>query len=537
MAPQLLISLFLLFLLLLLYPVKPDNNGGPLLDVFTDGCRGPETINMTLNGVAVIDNSGRLILTNQSLGSVGHAFYKNPIQFKNSSGKVHSFSTSFAFAIIDESGKQGGDGFAFTISPTAELPGSLPGPYLGLFNATNDGNVSNNIFAVEFDTVKDLNFSDIDDNHVGIDLNSVVSKISVPVQQFVQGNKADLNLKSGQVIQAWVLYDSLTNELDIKLSIESAQPRKIKKADVVEEWELDIGPHRFSYKELMKATKGFGDKEVLGFGGFGRVYKGTLPNSDTQVAVKRVSHDSKQGLQEFVSEIASIGRLRHRNLVQLLGWCRRQADLLLVYEFMPNGSLDKYLFDEPKAILSWEQRFKIIKGVASGLLYLHEEWEQTVVHRDIKAGNVLLDSDFNGRLSDFGLAKLYEHGSNPCTTRVVGTLGYLAPELTRTGKPTTNSDVFAFGALLLEVARPSMKHVVRYLEREVPLPEEIASPNAYYKSRGVHGFDDYYLKSFPTTSSCFEKGTTWSSVGNDEDVDVEAAITSPLPLFNKNNGR
>ena len=136
-----------------------------------------------------------------------------------------------------------------------------------------------------------------------------------------------------------------------------------------------------------------------------------------------------------------------------------------------NGSLDKYLFDEPKAILSWEQRFKIIKGVASGLLYLHEECEQTVVHRDIKAGNVLLDSEFNGRLSDFGLAKLYARGSNPSTTKVVGTLGYLAPELTRTGKPTTSSDVFAFGALLLEVVCGRRPIDVKALPEELMLVE------------------------------------------------------------------
>ena len=152
-----------------------------------------------------------------------------------------------------------------------------------------------------------------------------------------------------------------------------------------------------------------------------------------------------------MSRVGSIGHLRHQNLVQLLGCYRRQGDLLLVYEFMPNVSLDKYLFDEPKAIFSWEQRFKIIKGVASRLLYLHEEWEQTVVHRDIKASNVLLDSEFNSKLSDFGLAKLYERGSNPSTTKVVGTLGYLAPMLARTSLPTTSSNVFAFDTLLLEV--------------------------------------------------------------------------------------
>ncbi|EHA8592434.1 putative L-type lectin-domain containing receptor kinase S.4 [Cocos nucifera] len=123
---------------------------------------------------------------------------------------------------------------------------------------------------------------------------------------------------------------------------------------------------------------------------------------------------------------------------------------------MPNGSLDKFLFfdDEyrlSKSLLLWAQRFRILRGVASALLYLHEEWEHVVIHRDIKASNVLLDADLNGRLGDFGLAKLYEHGANPSTTRVVGTLGYLAPELTRTGKATTSSDVFAFGALVLEV--------------------------------------------------------------------------------------
>jgi serine/threonine protein kinase len=127
---------------------------------------------------------------------------------------------------------------------------------------------------------------------------------------------------------------------------------------------------------------------------------------------------------------------------------------------MPNGSLDKYLYAPEATVgqaatgllsLSWPLRIRILRGVASALLYLHEEWDHVVLHRDIKASNVLLDSEFNGRLGDFGLAKLYEHGANPSTTRVVGTLGYLAPELTRTGRATTGCDVFAFGALILEV--------------------------------------------------------------------------------------
>ncbi|KAJ0021083.1 hypothetical protein Pint_32754 [Pistacia integerrima] len=147
-----------------------------------------------------------------------------------------------------------------------------------------------------------------------------------------------------------------------------------------------------------------------------------------------------------------MGRLRHRNLVQLRGYCRRKGEFILVYDYMPNGSLDKLLYSNTEPNLNWFQRFGIIRGIAAGLLYLHDGWEQVVLHRDIKPGNVLLDAELNGRLGDFGLAKLYDHGSNPQTTKLVGTIGYLAPEFIRTGKATTSTDVFAFGAFMLEVA-------------------------------------------------------------------------------------
>ncbi|KAH9661566.1 L-type lectin-domain containing receptor kinase SIT2 [Citrus sinensis] len=228
--------------------------------------------------------------------------------------------------------------------------------------------------------------------------------------------------------------------------------KKKKYEEVYEDWEKEYSPHRFSYKNLYKATKGFKDKEIIGRGGSGKVYRGVLPSSHAEIAVKKVCHDSDHGMKQFVSEIVSMGKLRHRNLVQLRGYCRRKGELLLVYDYMPNGSLDKILYSNTRPSLNWFQRFRIIKGVAFGLLYLHEEWEQVVLHRDIKPANVLLDADLEGKLGDFGLARLYDHGNDLHTTNVVGTVGYLAPELLRNGRGTTSTDVYAFGVFMLEVA-------------------------------------------------------------------------------------
>ncbi|XP_010520255.1 PREDICTED: receptor like protein kinase S.3 [Tarenaya hassleriana] len=217
---------------------------------------------------------------------------------------------------------------------------------------------------------------------------------------------------------------------------------KTKYEEVQEEWEEDYGPQRFSYKALYKATKGFKDSEVVRTEANGMVYRGKL-SSNAQIAVKRVSLDMDQETKHIVSQIVGIGKLRHKNLVQLLGYCRRKGELLLVYDYMPYGNLDDFLFNGEKPNLSWSKRFHIIKGVASALLYLHD---QVFLHRDVKAANVLLDEDLNGRL-DFGLSRF---GTN--RNHVLGSVGYVAPELIITGMPMTKADVYAFGALLLEVA-------------------------------------------------------------------------------------
>jgi len=257
-----------------------------------------------------------------------------------------------------------------------------------------------------------------------------------------------------KVLQIVLPIASATLVLAVGVAIYALVRRRVKYAELREDWETAFGPHRFSYKDLFHATRGLSDKHLLGAGGFGSVYKGVLRKSNTEVAVKKVSHESKQGMKEFIAVVVSMRRLRHRNLVPLLGYCRRKGQLLLVYDCMSNGSLDKYLHNDPSkggGTLDWPQRLHIIRGVASGLSYLHEDWEQIVIHRDVKASNVLLDDQMNGRLGDFGLARLYDHGSDARTTHVVGTMGYLAPELGHTGKATPSTDVFAFGAFVLEV--------------------------------------------------------------------------------------
>uniref|UniRef100_A0A0E0MA41 non-specific serine/threonine protein kinase n=1 Tax=Oryza punctata TaxID=4537 RepID=A0A0E0MA41_ORYPU len=520
---------------------------------------------LSLDGSATVLRGGALQLTNDSNNIMGHAFFNSPVQMvRDNNADVVSFSTVFVFDIVTN-GSGGGHGLAFVVAASKVLPGATAEQYLGLLGKNNMGDPSNHVFAVEFDTVQANGLlNETNGNHVGVDLNSLVSNVSEPAAYFTDdGGERNVTLESAQPIQAWVDYDGSAKILNVTIAPVTSVPtrprrplishavdllpnlkqemyvgfssstgklasshyvlawsfrtggaarpidlsrlprvpkkpapppsasvvikivalscaatvtvivaaigvalwlrRRAALADTLEEWELDH-PHRFPYRELYMATKGFKNSELLGAGGFGQVYRGVLRRSRDVVAVKRISSNGKQGMREFVAEVSSLGQMRHRNLVELRGWCKRGQDLLLVYEFMPNGSLDALLFGgaaagkspspapAPATPLTWEQRVRILRGVASGLVYLHEEWEHVVVHRDVKASNVLLGADMGARLGDFGLARLYEHGGDPATTRVVGTLGYMAPELTVTGKATTATDVFAYGALLLEAA-------------------------------------------------------------------------------------
>ncbi|CAH1445045.1 unnamed protein product [Lactuca virosa] len=521
---------------------------------------GPENQNLdirTEGDGAYISDSG-IQVTPDGIGSdrsqkAGRAIYLTPFHlWDNKSNELASFSTNFTFLIDSNRARTYADGLTFFLAQNNSV--ICRGGGMGLpINATTI--VATNPFvAVEFDTYSNV-WDPVDSNnasigdHVGITINSVIS---------VRHQKWFSNITGGRVCQAWVTYDSVSNNLSVSFtgfqnntivrqvglvytvdlrnvlpewvifgfsaatgalfqknnvrswSFSSSDlqvdennrlppdvgPNPVKNSSRVglvvgisvgvtflavfsfvlwrwkkkksredehedeesgfdiemnNEFEMGTGPKRFSYQELARSTGEFSENEKLGEGGFGGVYRGFLKDSNTYIAVKRVSKSSKQGIKEYASEVKIISRLRHRNLVQLIGWCHEKSELLLVYEFMENGSLDSHLF-KAKTLLTWGTRNKIAHGLASALLYLHEEWEQCVLHRDIKSSNVMLDSNFNAKLGDFGLAKLVDHEKGSQTTMLAGTLGYMAPECLVTGKATKESDVFSFGVVALEIA-------------------------------------------------------------------------------------
>lgn len=207
----------------------------------------------------------------------------------------------------------------------------------------------------------------------------------------------------------------------------------------------------FSINELNTATDNFHQRNKIGRGGFGTVYKGQLKNG-TPVAVKKLSAFSKQGLREFLTEIETISNVQHQNLVQLIGCCVHGPNRILVYEYLENKSLDYALLGSRRAVnLEWSKRTAICLGTARGLAYLHEELVPHIVHRDIKASNILLDKDFAPKIGDFGLAKLFPDDITHISTKIAGTTGYLAPEYALGGQLTMKADIYSFGVVVLEV--------------------------------------------------------------------------------------
>ncbi|RZC46850.1 hypothetical protein C5167_039809 [Papaver somniferum] len=522
-------------------------NNDPRINFQGDSIRNGSFIEVTRNNAGLY-----------KISSVGRAIYSEAIQLWDATtGRMTDFETHFSFIIDAHNATMAGDGMAFFLAPFGSiLPPYSWGGSLALLtsNVSQKNLATNQIVAVEFDTYK--NTWDASSDHIGINVNSVVSVATEPL--------AHRSIRDGRKANAWVTYNSATTNLSVLLSydekpifigswessslyhvvdLSKVLPEQVtvgfsaatgvwfedhkilswkfnstlelihKRRDnktgegqpdingegnktglavglgvgfgvfgfgigfVLFIWwknrhnsrkfpddagnnaefsmndifEKTTGPKRFSYRELVNATNNFDEGGKLGEGGFGGVYKGFLSDISLNIAVKKISSESKQGKREYQAEVQIISQLRHRNLVQLRGWCHEKKELLLVYEFMPYRSLDKHLFRR-ETVLTWDVRYKIALGLASALSYLHEAGEQCVVHRDIKSSNVMLDTYFNAKLGDFGLARLVDHGKRSETTKVAGTRGYLAPECYTTGKFSKESDIYSFGIVALEIA-------------------------------------------------------------------------------------
>ncbi|KAI9071920.1 hypothetical protein K1719_046126 [Acacia pycnantha] len=446
--------------------------------------------------------------------SQGRATYTQAMHlWDKTTRKLANFNTNFTFEINSQGQSFFGDGMAFFLAPNgSKLPHSpkIEGGSIGLIiggNETLFNSRDNPFVAVEFDIYTD--YWDPPGTHVGVNISSIRSNATAPWfsnvpagrinEAFISYNASTYNLSisftNGSDASNNVVWQHLHHIVDLRNYLPpfvsvgfSAATGVYYAIHQIQTWSfyseelpnivapspipipsqktgrnatslavglgvggLRNGAQKFSYSELASAANYFKDGQKLGQGGFGGVYKGFLKDSNSYVAIKRISKDSKQGKKEFASEVRIISQLRHRNLVQLIGWCHERKELLLVYEYMPHGSLDSHLFNKEQSLLTWSIRFKIAQGLASALLYLHEEWEQCVVHRDIKSSNIMLDSSFNAKLGDFGLARLVDHEKGAQTTALAGTMGYMAPECVTTGRASKETDVYSFGVVALEI--------------------------------------------------------------------------------------
>ncbi|KAF3447739.1 hypothetical protein FNV43_RR08442 [Rhamnella rubrinervis] len=366
---------------------------------------GFSSANLSLDGVAEFTPNGLLRLTDIDTQRKGHAFYSNPVTFKNSmntAAAIFSFSTTFVFAIRSEYPTLSGHGIALVISPTRGLPGTSPNHYLGLFNENNNGNENNHVVAVELDTIKSIDqFDDINNNHVGIDINGLKSEKVYTAGYYndKNGEFKNLTLVSGKSMKVWVEYDGKKKQMNVTLA------------------PSNIGKPRTPLLSLTRDLSSVVNNTMyVGFS----ASTGSVPTSHYILGWSfKINGQAQELVLSQLPKLPRMGDKKDRSLILTVGLT---LICVIIISLAISGIIylikRKRKFEE--LVEDWEvdygpqsQRLRIIKGVASGLLYLHEEWEQVVIHRDVKASNVLLDSEFNGRLGDFGLSRLCDHGRDP----------------------------------------------------------------------------------------------------------------------------
>ncbi|KAF2283873.1 hypothetical protein GH714_016711 [Hevea brasiliensis] len=411
---------------------------------------------------------------------IGRATYVEKIPIWNSRTKqLSDFNTHFSFFIDTQGRNQHGAGLAFFLAPVgSHSPLNSAGGFMGLYNITNIFSHESQMVHIEFDSYGNREW-EVPYPHVSINNNSLQSAT------FTRWNTS---LHSGDPADVWITYNATTKNLSLSWKYQTTSlPQEnsslsliIDLTTVLPEW-IVIGfsastsnrverhvlqSWKFNSTLEMHAEEENNSNKIkltaaLAVSGGSWVREDLeLFTRDTHfgmtVAVKKITKRSNKDVKkEYMTELKIISQLRHRNLVPILGWCHDTGEFLLVYEFMPNGSLDSHLFKK-KIPLTWTARYRIALGLASALLYLHEGSEKCVLHRDIKSSNIMLDSSMNAKLGDFGLALFMEPDLGPESTGLAGTNGYMAPEYISTRRATMESDVYSFGLVALEIVTGRM---------------------------------------------------------------------------------